>query len=329
MRTINWGVLGAANIAYTEVVPAIRRSDGGNIVAVASRNTEKAKRFNVPKLYPTYEGLLEDNQVDAVYIPLPNALHKKWAIKALEAKKHVLVEKPATISEDDMKEIVDAADRNDVIFMEAFMYQFHAQHQYVRELLESRIIGDYRFVKAHFSFFLDNQEDIRLDQELGGGAFWDVGCYGVHALTQIIGMKPTSVSMFGKIDHNHQVDTTSVCFFTDDKNRCAEISASFEGPFVDRYEIFGEKGAIIVESAFRPDVSKDGSGKVKVINLDGHEIKRESFIDDQYLNQIKHFQECILSRKLPIYNQRDSLEVVKYIENGYRSLQNDSKMIEL
>ncbi|MEI3612910.1 Gfo/Idh/MocA family protein [Pseudogracilibacillus sp. SO30301A] len=329
MNRLNWGVLGAANIAYDEVVPAIRRSSVGNVIAVASRNKEKAKRFNVSKIYDTYEELLLDDQIDAVYIPLPNALHKKWAIKAIDANKHVLVEKPATISKKDMEEIYEATKRNNVVFMEAFMYQFHSQHEYVKELMALGVIGDYQYVKTHFSFHLDNENDIRLNRELGGGALWDVGCYGVHALTQIIGMKPTQVSMVGKVDNKHNVDTTSVCFFTDENNRSAEVSSSFEGSFLDRYEIFGEKGAILVESAFRPDVSKDGAGKVKVTNLEGHVIENKSFTDDQYLKQIEHFQKCILNNQNPAYKAKDSLEIINYIEKSYQSLHNSSKSVNL
>lgn len=329
MDVINWGILGAANIAYTEVVPAIRRSHHGNVTAVASRNKEKAKRFNIAKIYNTYEDLLLDESIDAVYIPLPNALHKEWAIKAMDANKHVLVEKPATLSVNEMLEIGKAVNRNDVKFMEAFMYQFHPQHEYVIRLLKDGAIGDYQYVKAHFSFKLDNQNDIRLNRELGGGALWDVGCYGIHALTQIVGMKPTQVSMVGKMDIDHQVDTTSVCFFTDQDNRVAEVSSSFEGSFLDRYEIFGEKGAILVESAFRPDLSKDGVATVKMIDRDGHIIENNSFQGDQYLRQIDHFQDCIMNNLLPKYNVHDSIEVIKCIEKAYQSLNESSKVVKL
>lgn len=329
MDQIRWGILGAANIAFNEVVPAIRKSKKGQVVAVASRNREKAKRFNVSKIYDSYEDLLLDESIDAVYVPLPNALHKEWAIKAMDANKHVLVEKPATLSVSDMQEISKAVKCNDVIFMEAFMYQFHSQHEHVKQLLHSGKIGDYRYVKAHFSFMLDNPSDIRLNRELGGGALWDVGCYGIHALTQVIGMKPTKVTMVGKIDRKHQVDTTSVCFFRDSNDRVAEVSASFEGSFLDRYEIFGEKGAILVESAFRPDVSEDGSGKVKIINQEGHVVESKIFITDQYLQQINHFHNCIIHHQEPKYNVNDSLEVVHYIEKSYESLHKNSMSIDI
>jgi len=328
MKQVKWGVIGAANIAFTQIVPAIRRSENGEVIAVASRDVEKAKKFNTVKTFDSYDNLLLDREIDAIYVPLPNALHKEWAIKAMDAKKHVLVEKPATLTVTDMEEMKEAANRNNVLLMEAFMYQFHPQHSYVKNLMASNIIGDFKHVKAHFSFYLEKMNSIKLNRELGGGALWDVGCYGVHALTQIVGMKPTQVTMLGKVDPKYQVDVTSVCFFTDEKNRTAEVTSSFEAPFLDRYEIFGEKGSIFVQSAFRPDVSEDGAGKIKVTDRGGHVIKSKSFKEDQYLKQIEHFQDCILHNKTPLYTVDQSIEVIKNIENAYHSLHNDSIVVK-
>src|SRR5690625_3531544 len=257
MRKVSWGVLGAANIAFNEVVPAIRRSEQGEVIAVASRNKGKAERFNVPTIYESYDALLNDDAIDAVYIPLPNALHKEWVIKAMNKKKHVLVEKTATLTAKDMKEIVESANENNVVFMEAFMYQFHSQHTYVKDLLNYDKIGDLLHIKAHFSFKRDDENDIRLNRYLGGGAIWDIVCYRIHAVIQVVEMKPVHVSTIGKTSDKHHVDLTSVSLFMDEQKRTAEVSASFEGSFTDRYEIFGEKGTIRVESAFRPDVSKE------------------------------------------------------------------------
>ncbi|GAA0318389.1 Gfo/Idh/MocA family oxidoreductase [Oceanobacillus oncorhynchi subsp. oncorhynchi] len=324
MKKINWGILGAANIAYEQVVPAIRRSERAFVSAVASRTKEKAERFNTPEIYDTYEEMLNDDSIDAVYIPLPNALHKEWAVKALNAEKHVLLEKPAALTAEEMVEIKAAADENNVIFIEAFMYQYHQQHQRVKELLDSKIIGEFRHLKAHFSWMLHHENDIRLNQELGGGAMWDVGCYGVHAVTQIFGMKPIKVSMSGNIHPDYHVDLTSTTVFIDEQHRTAEVSASMELPFIDRYEAIGPKGSLLVESAFRPDVSADQRGKVTVKDIDGNIILLETFQSDQYLNQIEHFQDCIIEGKKPIYDAEDSIEITRYIERSYQSLYNDS-----
>lgn len=324
MSNIKWGVLGAANIAYEEVVPAIRRADSSEVVAVASRNKEKAKRFETPEIYDNYNDLISNDLIDAVYIPLPNALHKQWVIKAMESKKHVMVEKPAALSVDDVKEIKQVAEKNNVVFMEAFMYQFNSMHEHVKQIMDSGKIGSINHVKAHFSFKLDNLDDIRMDKALGGGALWDVGCYGVHAVTQIAGIKPKEVTMVGKLHEQKGVDTTSVCFFNDAKGCTAEVTSSFEASFTNRYEIFGEKGAIRVDPAFRPDVSEDGLGKVTLINHDGHVKESETFKSDQYRKQVEHFQHCIVNKQQPNYNVDHTLKVIECIEQAYKSLEQAS-----
>ncbi|RJS63139.1 Gfo/Idh/MocA family protein [Priestia filamentosa] len=324
MKTIRWGILSAANIAYDQLLPALRRSERAEVIAIASRSKGRAERFNIPNIYKEYDQLLEDPNIDAVYIPLPNALHAEWAIKAAKKGKHILIEKPAALSEAEVKDIQSAVLENDVIFMEAFMYQFHKQHQRVKELLDSDYIGDYVHVKAHFSWMLEDPKDIRLNPDLGGGALRDVGCYGVHAMSQIIGMKPIKVTMGGNFHPKYQVDTTSTCIFTDEKGRTAEVTASMELPFIDRYEIIGPKGSILVNSAFRPDVSPDHFGKVVVKDINNQTVLYETYKDDQYLNQIEHFHDCIINNKKPKYSVEDSLKIIHYIEKGYNSLNNSS-----
>ncbi|MDR4949347.1 Gfo/Idh/MocA family protein [Neobacillus cucumis] len=329
MRKIRWGVLSAANIAYDELVPALRRSNRAVLTAIASKNSEKVKRFNCPIVYQNYEQLIEDNSIDAVYIPLPNSLHAEWAVKAMKNGKHVLLEKPAALTEAEMESIHHAAQENNVVFMEAFMYQFHCQHSRAKELLNSGVIGEYSHIKAHFSWMLEDQGDIRLNQELGGGAMRDVGCYGLHAVTQMIGFNPIQISMSGKIHPEYGVDTTSVCVLKDEQNRIAEVSASMELPFINRYEVIGPKGSITVDSSFRPDVSDDKFGKVTVRDENNNVILFERLKDDQYLRQVEHFQDCILSRGNPVYNSVHSLQMARYLEKAYWSLSNESVMTNI
>jgi len=324
MKKIRWGILSAANIAYDQLLPALRRSERAEVIAIASRSKGRAERFNIPTIYKEYDQLLEDPNIDAVYIPLQNALHAEWAIKAAKKGKHILIEKPAALSEAEVKDIQSAVLENNVIFMEAFMYQFHKQHQRVRELLDSNCIGSYVHVKAHFSWMLEDSKDIRLNPELGGGALRDVGCYGVHAISQIIGMQPTKVTMGGRVHPEYKVDTTSTCIFTDDKGRTAEVTASMELPFINRYEIIGPKGTILVDSSFRPDVSPDHFGKIIVKDSNNQTVLYEAYEDDQYLNQVEHLHDCIIHGQQPKYSIEDSLQVIHYIEKGYESLDNSS-----
>ncbi|MGM0777948.1 MAG: Gfo/Idh/MocA family protein [Bacillota bacterium] len=324
MDKIRWGIISAANIAYDELVPALRRSNRADVVAVASNSKDKAKRFNTPVIYEDYDQLLDDSSIDAVYIPLPNSLHSEWAVKALKKRKHVLLEKPAALNEAEMREIKIAAEENEVVFMEAFMYQFHSQHKRVKELLDSGAIGEYRHIKAHFSWMLEDDGDIRLKRELGGGAMRDVGCYGLHAVTQMIGFKPIRLSMTGKVHPEKGVDTTSTCILLDKENRLAEVSASMELPFINRYEIIGSEGSITVDSSFRPDVSNDQFGKVTVRDHNGNVLLFERFKDDQYLNQVEHFHDCVCKGAAPAYNAAHSLEMARYLEKCYESLNRNS-----
>lgn len=322
--TVKWGILSAANIAYDELVPALKRSKGAEVAAIASKSKHKTGRFEIPVVYETYEELLDDESIEAVYVPLPNALHVEWAVKAMQKGKHVLLEKPAALSEADMLLIKEAAEHNRVVFMEAFMYQFHQQHQRMKELYSSGIIGEYKHLKAHFSWMLEDPDDIRLNADLGGGAMRDVGCYGIHALTQLIGFKPAFLSMTGKIHPHYGIDTTSTCIMIDENQRTAEVTASMELPFINRYELIGEKGSITVDSSFRPDVADDQRGKITVKNGNGTVLYFETVKDDQYVNQVNHFHKCVRQSTLPVYHAGHSAEMALYLEKAYQSMENQS-----
>ena len=186
MRKVKWGILSTANIAQTQLIPAIQRAENAEVVAIASRGAkvhEVAQRLNIPHAYESYDELLLDPEVEVIYIPLPNDMHKDWSIKAAEAGKHVLCEKPVVLAKEDLEEIIEVFSRHNKCFMEAFMYQFHPQHQRVKDILMSGEIGEVRLFKSSHSFnFEDREGDIRMDAGKGGGALWDLGCYSLHAL---------------------------------------------------------------------------------------------------------------------------------------------------
>src|SRR5699024_6063010 len=320
MKKLRWGILSAANIAYEQFLPAIQELADQEIVAIASKSPEKVAKFGIAKVYETYEALLNDDNIDAIYIPLPNNLHKEWAIKAMEAKKHVLLEKPATLTVKDLQEIKDVADKHAVTFMEGFMYQYHPQHNIVQQWIEEGKIGNITSAHAHFSFLLENKKDIRLNKELGGGAIWDIGCYGIHALTQIARIKPTSVTTISHVDPKHEVDVTSTAILKDKEERLATVTCSFKGPFRNYYEIFGDNGSIFVASAFRPDVEENEEAIVKRINKQRDIIKTKKEKAHQYALQLEHFHACIKENRTPVYDINQSLEMIHYIEKAYESL---------
>jgi predicted dehydrogenase len=197
MRKLRWGVLGAAKIAVQKVVPAIQRSERGEVVSLASRDLARgrqvAKELNIASVHGSYEALLADPAIDAVYIPLPNHLHARWTIAAAVAGKHVLCEKPLALSAREAQTMIDAATAAGVTLMEAFMYRFHPTWRKVRELCASGAIGEVRAVQSLFSYFNDDPKNIRNVAEYGGGALMDIGCYPVSVARMLFGSEPTRV----------------------------------------------------------------------------------------------------------------------------------------
>ena len=190
---IRWGLLSTARINERQI-PAIRAAERCELVAVASRSKQKAQAYadqwQIPRAYGSYEQLLADPDVDAVYISLPNTLHCQWAIKTAEAGKHILCEKPMALTPADVDRMGDAATRHGVIIHEAIMMRFHAQTRHLQELLQQNIIGDLRLIRGVMTFTLERPSDIRLDAQLGGGSIWDLGGYPVSFIRTMVGAEP-------------------------------------------------------------------------------------------------------------------------------------------
>lgn len=207
-RQLRWGIVGCAGIAINAVMPAIQQSASGSLAAIASRNLDKgrevASRFNVPKAYGSYEELLADEDIDAVYIPLPNHLHKEWAIRAAEAGKHVLCEKPLALTAAEAEEMAAAAAKAGVVLTEAFMYRHHPRWSRIRAILDGGEIGELRAIRGAFTF--NNAEDlanIRLKPEWGGGSLYDVGCYPLSAARFLLGQEPEAVTVLAQFSDRH------------------------------------------------------------------------------------------------------------------------------
>ena len=198
MDKVRWGVLSTARIATEKVIPGIRRSATGEVVAIASRDVGRARaaadELGIPRSHGSYEALLADPAVDAVYVPLPNHLHAEWSIRALEAGKHVLCEKPLALSAADAGRMADAATASGRLLMEAFMYRHHPSWIAVQELVAGGRIGRLQAVDSWFSYFLDDPANIRNVLEYGGGALYDIGCYSVSLSRLLFGAEPDEVS---------------------------------------------------------------------------------------------------------------------------------------
>ncbi|WP_216831468.1 Gfo/Idh/MocA family protein [Alkalihalobacterium elongatum] len=321
-QIINWGILGDAGIAKKAIIPAIQKAHNANIMAIGSQKRapkQTAEEFNIPKAYDSYEQLLLDPNIDAIYIPLPNSLHKKWVIEAALNKKHILCEKPAALSSNEVKEMLSVCNQNKVKFLEAFMYQFHPQHHRVREILLSGEIGEVKQMNSTFTYLLDiTGNNIRLNQNLGGGSLYDVGCYCIHAIRSILQDEPISVYCKGNIDEGNEVDLTVQGVMTFQNKVMATFTSSFEQHPSNTYEVIGTKGKIIVPHAFRPD-KQDGVGELKIITKEGTRLEHE--VEDQYRAQIEYFSKAILTDKEElISNEKHTIQNMQVIDACFQSL---------
>jgi predicted dehydrogenase len=291
---LRWGVLGVANIAVRAVIPAIRASRNGDLVAIASRTPgraqEAASRLGVPRSHGSYQALLDDPDVQAVYIPLPNSLHREWVIRCARAGRHVLCEKPLGLTAAECREMIDACRRHDVTLMEAFMYRFHPRTRRAAQLAAKGAVGDVRLVRASFTFALRNPvNNIRLIPELGGGALYDVGCYGVNASRMLLG-EPTQAFAFAHVGSSGVDELTGVMLrFGDD--RLALVDCSLRLPRREEIEVVGTEGRLMVPMAFLP-----GTGDVEIRLTRGaeHTVERIPGVDEYQL-MVEHFGDVVTS----------------------------------
>ena len=255
-RTVQWGILGCARIAATALIPGIQGSSNGEVLAVASRDLEKAReyarKFDIPRTYGSYEELLDDPEVQAVIVPLPNSLHREWTIKAARRGKHVLCEKPIACSSAEAREMANACRENHVLLMEAFAQRFHPQYATVREWIQQGRIGKILRISASMSRSSYPPDDIRMASSLGGGALMDLGCYCINTARYLIGSEP--VSAFARQDIGSTgVDerTSGTLYFPMGEMLQFDTNLYLDDRhFEQGCIVFGEKGSIHIPHAF-------------------------------------------------------------------------------
>jgi xylose dehydrogenase (NAD/NADP) len=253
--SLRWGILGPGRIA-PRIVRGVGRSTRGELVAVASRDAERAEAFAdrhaIARSFGSYEALLADPDIDVVYVSLPNHLHAEWTVRALEAGKHVLCEKPLALSVDEVDRIAAAAERADRIAVEAFMYLHHPQTLRALELAASGVLGHLELVHGTFSFLLSQEDDPRIDPSMGGGSLWDVGCYPVSLARRIAGEEPDGLQAFARFDEQG-VDRTFVGQLHFPGGLLAQFDSGFAAPDRERVEIVGGEGRLVLDSPFLPE----------------------------------------------------------------------------
>jgi predicted dehydrogenase len=335
MSKLKWGILGAARV-NERLLPAIIEASNSQLVAIASRR-EGAAKATLEKYAPCHAGavvcyddldsLIYDPNVDAIYCPMANEEHAVWAIKAINAGKHVLIEKPMATTLKDIEAIEQAAIKNKVKVMEGFMYRFHPQHARVQEIVESGLIGDVLSARASFSFLMKPARMYRINRSMadGGGAMWDIGPYAIHSLRWCFqkegasGIKtpaePASVIAHAKLnEHGADIVTSGVLDFGPDaegRARFGHFDISFERSRKSEYEIIGTKGWVKCHAAwvFQNDVPVISWG------LEDGEYAEERFAPSNHFNlEIEHFSDCVSYDKQPYLTFADARANCRAIE---------------
>jgi predicted dehydrogenase len=321
---VRWGILGVAKIATVKVIPAMQRGACSDIVAIASRDPEKARRaatdLGIPKAYGSYEELLADPEIEAIYNPLPNHLHVPWSIWAAEAGKHVLCEKPVSLSVAECRTLIDARDRTGMKIGEAFMVRTHPQWLRARELVRSGEIGELRAVMTAFSYNNRDPKNIRNVEEWGGGALMDIGCYPIHLSRFLFGEEPTRALGLIDRDPEMRIDrlTSAVLEFPSGQ---AVFTCSTQMVPYQRVQILGTRGRIEVEIPVNAPPNRpcriwiDSGADVFGSGIRGEEFE----VCDQYTIQGDLFSKAVREGGEPPVPLEDSLRNMAVIEAVFQS----------
>jgi xylose dehydrogenase (NAD/NADP) len=314
------GVLGAANIARKVVIPAILRADGVELAAIGSRSDRGAEFLAETGLTDvrvcSYEELLADPSVDAVYIPLPNHLHAEWSKKAADAGKHVLCEKPAARTRSEAAEMIEHCVGRGVVWMEAFMYRFHPQWELIFEHLRGGAIGELRTVRSVFTFTVRDPQNVRRRPEYGGGSLYDVGYYCVNAARWTIGREPLAVSASMHLGPEG-VDDEFQGILDFGGGQSALIASSFCQPYRHEVELLGTDGRILVPAAF---VNRSEPLWFEVEDAAGSRERIDTPGDDEYRLEVEDFARCVREGRQPeVVSHADTLANMAAIDALYES----------
>ena len=327
MNKIRWGLVSTANI-NSSVIPAIRASRRGELVAVASRSQAKAdayaREWDIPAAFGSYEAMLASDQVDVVYVSLPNHLHAEWSIRALQAGKHVLCEKPLAISVEEVDRMMAASQSSGKVLAEAFMYLHHPQTTIARQWLLEGHLGEICSLQAVFNFRISDPDNVRLVPEYGGGCLWDVGIYPVSLAMTLFGEVPEWVSAAQWIGTSG-VDEHFAGLLSFSGNRQAQIVSSFRSPFATRAEVFGTQGRLVFS---RPFKGMDGDHLLRFYPAEGEPQTIPVPEKMLYLGEVEDIHAAILDgqpQRLPLERSRQWILTLKAL---YRAA-NDRSVVSL
>jgi len=302
-KILRWGLLSTANINRS-LIPPLKASKRNRLVAVASRSQAAAEKYahewKIPRAFGSYDALLNSRDVDVIYNPLPNGLHAEWTIKALQAGKHVLCEKPMALSLAEMDAIQNASRQTGRVVAEAFMYRHHPQTLKVKEMVADGSLGKLQMIKGSFTFMLDREGDVRLDKGLGGGSIWDVGCYPISFARLVTGAEPLEV--FGwQITGQTGIDMSFIgqMRFPDDVH--AQFDCGFASTFHSFMEIVGTQGTLNIPVPFKPGKKEKiyftHDNKTEKLEIKGREL---------YIGEVEDMADAILLGQPPRMSLDDS-----------------------
>jgi len=328
MNQIRWGILSTAKIGREKVIPAIQEAENCTVTAIASRSKAKAQRaaarLNIKTFYGTYDELLADDSVDAIYNPLPNHLHIPRTIDALRAGKHVLCEKPIALNAAEVKKLMEVSKLHPQLkVMEAFMYRFHPQWIKVKSLVDKGVIGELRTIQSFFSYFNDNPNDFRNDPGMGGGGLMDIGCYCISLSRFLFGKEPQNITGNWKIDPRFNVDylASGILEF---ESGLATFSCATQTEPQQEVNITGTEGRIVISTPFNAPSQQKTTIRLFKNN------KEQTFTFepvDQYKLQVQKFAEVILSDdKVPLPLD-DSLQNMKVIDTLKKVSQSNNSAV--
>ena len=293
-KVLNWGLLSTARINRA-LIPPLKASKRNQLTAVASRTKDAAdsyaREWKIPQAYGSYESMLADPEIDVIYISLPNRLHAEWTIKAVEAGKHVLCEKPLALTVEEVDAVKDAAHKHSRVVAEAFMYRHHPQTLKVQDLVRNGSLGTLKLIRGSFTFVISREGDVRLRPELGGGSIWDIGCYPISYARSVVGRDPRQV--FGwQVTGPTGIDETFVgqMRFADDI--LMQFDSSFDIPFHSFMEIIGSEGTLNIPRPFKPETDEKlyltRDDKTETIKVKGQEL---------YIGEVEDMADAILLGK--------------------------------
>jgi predicted dehydrogenase len=324
VRKVKWGVLGAASIAVRKVIPGMQAGEWSEVSAIASRDLAKgevaAQKLKIPKVYGSYEELLTDPRIEAVYVPLPNHLHVPWSIKAAEAGKHVLCEKPLSLSVAEAKSLLAVRDRAGVKIGEAFMVKTHPQWLRTRELVRSGRIGELKAITGAFSYFNRDAHNVRNVVEWGGGGVMDIGCYPIVTSRFIFGEEPTRVSALIERDPEFKTDRLASAILDFPSGQATFVCSTQMVPY-QRMQFLGTKGRIEIEIPFNAPPDRP----TRIFVDDGKDVYGSGFttetfpVCDQYAIQGDAFSRAVRGEgevPMPI---EDSIKNMAVIEAVFRA----------